>query len=770
MSAENFGIFFMKNRRGEIATLLTLGLVLIGTAVTIATSFIANNRNNIASNPRAAGTNSCCKVYESSSACGGGKRIVNMGNAYTSTCAANAMVDCSSVGGPTTSGASICPATSGPSDPDSATLPNCPYTLTLARVECGQNNYESTGCRSGTYKCKGEGGVLNYGTAKTCSNNPAINYYQIGSKYYKSKTDTVGTTSLSSICIAPAAAGGVGGGPGFDPTCATTTRPDAVYRCCNRLGTPTGCYESPCDGKSKSPINYNQYQACSDVPVDPGTGAGGQTPGGGTTPGGIGYCCLVYKQGLYASQYGCDASQYAAKVVGFTGVKENGTAGYTSCATTGYEKYSGTYKVDDCSNISGAESLAIAGAGSICIGDPDTPPVVVPEAPAGPDEGELGGACIQNFNPLSFSLSYECNGSLVCSSQSDSGVCQNPQRTDTCTPQNSKNDGNTYGCFSNLYNDPAKSCKNISGQPNVYTDATGFTCKQSYQVCCKKPTAGNPPAGGNVTVACSQPKNCSNGVGTYVEGVQSTTGGNQLTQYFTDRNGCNTWTGGKLSVNDICIPSGAGAPPGGSTTPGGYSPDPNRSCNAPPLNIRFSDCSFTQFKQDNAPCSITTPLENVTGQGCSIFRVCTDAMKQTGDTCKYECYKDGKKHNCLGGANDPNNKHHVIHVANSTPYEVRIIPGQTDGTGSKVIKKYLVGPSDKPFPLSGVTLAPGQRTTYDLKDMNIDMLTCSSVSFNSIGAEIKYIVKKPDGDLHMSASGSDGCGGGVKILINITGQ
>jgi hypothetical protein len=43
----------MKNKKGEIATILTLGMILVGAVLTIATSFFANKTKNLASNPRA---------------------------------------------------------------------------------------------------------------------------------------------------------------------------------------------------------------------------------------------------------------------------------------------------------------------------------------------------------------------------------------------------------------------------------------------------------------------------------------------------------------------------------------------------------------------------------------------------------------------------------------------------------------------------------------------------------------------------------------------
>jgi hypothetical protein len=42
-----------KNKKAEIATILTLGMILVGAVLTIATSFFANKTKNLASNPRA---------------------------------------------------------------------------------------------------------------------------------------------------------------------------------------------------------------------------------------------------------------------------------------------------------------------------------------------------------------------------------------------------------------------------------------------------------------------------------------------------------------------------------------------------------------------------------------------------------------------------------------------------------------------------------------------------------------------------------------------
>lgn len=518
----------MKNHRGEIATLLTLGLVLVGTVVTIATSLIANNQKNIASNPRAATTYSCCKVYETSSLCSGGKRIVNMGNTYSSTCAANNLVDCASVGGPTASGASICPAAGAGGGTGGATLPACEYNLSLAKVECGTNNYTSDGCKAGTYKCKGApavspppatipftcstGSPQSGTSAETCSDICAPNNYVSGSQKVDGSTRNCccsqgGGSSNAGETITPdrlccrlyscnqygAPAGqrlvkvvgytGTHNGTAGYTSCATTAYPN-TQQCSTIPGAPTtngadGFVSYQCDGGGTQPGGG----------VDPGLGSGG----GGTQPGGANEsCCLVYKQGLYASTYGCDSTQYAAKVVGFTGVKENGSVGYTSCATTGYEKYSGTYKVDSCANISGAESLASSGTGSICIGDPDTAPAPIDPGPIGSGTsgtGEEGQGCFSPYsNPANPTGAWTCKSPLECSTQNSSGFCQKKvANTNTCATATSLL--HEYRCVNNIQVsngnlDADKSC-GIAFSNSTYDSS--LSCGSSgVQVCCKR--------------------------------------------------------------------------------------------------------------------------------------------------------------------------------------------------------------------------------------------------------------------------------------------
>lgn len=84
----------MKNNKGEVAALLTLGLVLIGSLVTIGISFLTTH-NKIASNPKAGGG---CQVIGPGQACcftkhGGTEKLVY--GTYDSMCNSGTNLDCS---------------------------------------------------------------------------------------------------------------------------------------------------------------------------------------------------------------------------------------------------------------------------------------------------------------------------------------------------------------------------------------------------------------------------------------------------------------------------------------------------------------------------------------------------------------------------------------------------------------------------------------------------------------------------------------------------
>ncbi len=151
----------MKNQKGAIATLLTLGLVVIGTAITLGTSLFVNNKNtNLASNSRAAincgnqgkcqlNSTTCLDVGQSSGAlkcCAAHQTPANRSYPSLAT-------SCSTggSGGGTTSGAGGVGA--------------CDYdSMSKAADACNPLGYTKSGCglRSGkqTYKCAASGAPI----------------------------------------------------------------------------------------------------------------------------------------------------------------------------------------------------------------------------------------------------------------------------------------------------------------------------------------------------------------------------------------------------------------------------------------------------------------------------------------------------------------------------------------------------------------------------------------------------------------------------------
>jgi len=194
---------------------------------------------------------------------------------------------------------------------------------------------------------------------------------------------------------------------------------------------------------------------------------------------------------------------------------------------------------------------------------------------------------------------------------------------------------------------------------------------------------------------------------------------------------------------------------GPSSTPGPSSiPTPNPiltpifivegQCNASGTSIGFGGCSyFENIGRQN--CSNSTPILN--SNGCVIYRVCGS---NTGDDCKYNCYENGKNKNCLG-AGDPQINYDYIRIINSSRADIVI--------GKIIIEKQRRLGGNPIRELSGTTLAPG--VSYSINLNNISF-TCDAISFNSM----KVYLFNPDESLLVS--GSDGCWGGVNILINLT--
>ncbi|MCL4364663.1 hypothetical protein M1328_05520 [Patescibacteria group bacterium] len=358
----------MKNRSGQAAALLTLGLVIVGGLLTIGISYFTNSQK-IATNSRAAS----CTMYDCSK---------QFGSQYTGSV--------------------------------------CYQGSDFYSGTCG-----ATGCTGSPYSNGWHGGCV----ASSPGSNPPAN--------------PPGNPSP------PASAGG-GNGDSLTPDrlCCKT------YSCGAYGASPsqmmvkvlgfTGTYKGVDGYTSCATTGYSNVQQCSAIPgapssngatgfVDcpgasspPGQGSGGANgnPNPPANSGNFGYCCVVYKQGLYTNVYGCsNSSSYVVKAVGFYGTNKDGTEGYTSCATTGYEKYSGVQQVGDCANISGAESLT--SGGTTCVADANATPV----QQGSPTLGGQDGPCYppgDNPNDQN-NKNFSCDSPLVCSSQDGTGSCSTSQ-------------------------------------------------------------------------------------------------------------------------------------------------------------------------------------------------------------------------------------------------------------------------------------------------------------------------------------------------------
>lgn len=161
-------------------------------------------------------------------------------------------------------------------------------------------------------------------------------------------------------------------------------------------------------------------------------------------------------------------------------------------------------------------------------------------------------------------------------------------------------------------------------------------------------------------------------------------------------------------------------------------------------------CRFEVDANDNKKCGKNEIVYN--NNGCIIYRACPF----TGSKCQYDCYKDGKKYNCAA-ASDPNLGYYVIHVYNNMNYEVTVRDSTYTLNEPKPAHTYNLGE---------VSIKPGESYTYDISSIST---SCSSgPTLNSIDTHIKYyFYNSSDKITTGSLDGHDGCGGGVKILINI---
>jgi hypothetical protein len=168
------------------------------------------------------------------------------------------------------------------------------------------------------------------------------------------------------------------------------------------------------------------------------------------------------------------------------------------------------------------------------------------------------------------------------------------------------------------------------------------------------------------------------------------------------------------------------------------------TCNSSGTKITFGSCNYYNAGSGLQPCSNSTPLGD-TPAGCTIFRVCGN---NSDSDCRYECYQNGTKYNCSGVA-DPH-LYDYVHIINSTSVDKVI--------GNIVLEKGKWLSANPTKSLGGAILHPNEMISINLRDPSINFM-CETVSVNTMKVWLF------DTNNNLITSGSDGCGGGVKILI-----
>ncbi len=151
----------MKYKKGEVATLLTLGLVLVGGLVTLGLSLLSNNQKNIAMNPKAVcvGAVSACTPAAGFPTGNGKPFYVYGGKYYTGK-------DCS---GLIPAIGTYCKSTT-PIVPPGGSGVKCKYPSPPTLAQC-PNGSTQVGCTSDTYQCKT--GTVPGATTNACENKGA---------------------------------------------------------------------------------------------------------------------------------------------------------------------------------------------------------------------------------------------------------------------------------------------------------------------------------------------------------------------------------------------------------------------------------------------------------------------------------------------------------------------------------------------------------------------------------------------------------------------
>lgn len=351
-----------------------------------------------------------------------------------------------------------------------------------------------------------------------------------------------------------------------------------------------------------------------------------------------------------------------------------------------------------------------------------------PEVCSVPPAGQSGtdnGKCLSRVKSYSpFAVEYYCTGNLICSEQSSKGVCVENTSANRCQ--------NAISCSNN---DNVKYYSN-----NSKTYRSSADCQAD-----RNATAINDICGVVTPAKCETIK-CPDGTtgGPYYKKVIST-GVSPGVYYFNSPETCDDAPIGgdymgvttESKIQEIAC-KGEGTEP--------EKPDfiNEGTCNALGTAISFNNGNCRYFEvTGSVQCSGSTPIYNE--NGCTIYRVCG------GNNCRYDCYHGSTKTNCLG-VGDPQTGYDYIRIVNTSDREIEI--------GQIVLEKIQLGGHPNRS-LGGVTLAPGESKVINLNTDVGGTYACSAVSFNSV----KVYLFNPDDSLLTSAS--DGCGGGVKILINL---
>lgn len=712
MGGENFGISFMKNRRGEIATLLTLGLVLIGTAVTIATSFITNSRNNIASNPRASVVN--C-TFTSSTSC---SMAIKMGECPQTTGVCSKCVN----------GNYRCPGTSDDSTGSSVRTPhNCPAGSLISQYwEAGGKFYKTatstTSYTTSAAACGTPPTSSCVGTAKyqTCKDINAAyttgGYYSNNGKYFEdSKCKNQISIGPGNYCKSK------------NPTDGGQQIPDVL--CCRVYDCKNGKQQIKAIGKVASPSNGNvgytscsttgypnvsecstipgapttngadAYVNCSSAPpiVDPGTGSG---PTGGSEVGPGQSCCFTKKGLIY---------EYAT----YQSMVNNTIPLDCSRQTAAFVK---SYQALD------PPGAFVCQTGSAGLPYDDSP-IIDPEEPILDPPTECVSAL--NFNDcqematlFGINMTYRTTSKMCC-----------PQGVDPPTG------GNTGAVSKVDYDCPGTSGKVYwLGSDNKYYSSKSDTTGES--------TFNNICYG-----SCSGPNNCIGDDNTFTSEInkdyylKSVSG--KLTYYENSSCGKKIGAGDLNALKTFCTSGGGGGGSGGGLQTG--------------TTCHVSTAAITNYgsfidKPDD-PITGTAPCGGVLVQeyryGSKIFRECPTS----GNVCRYTCFaSNGSRENCKGVADIHGGGIRKVTVVNNTNREIEI-RGE--------IKKNNVYSE----PLGLVSISPTAGSNYYARDFsNVDGLKCALLS--TIHFKVYYRFKGDDAWISVPEV-QERCAGTVNLLISI---